>query len=249
MSTPTYSPQDAINLATKLNHNAPTDVELQAQACDMVNSLMWMRFPWDWTLQGITNISLTDTIQDYSLASGDNSVFYRFNWLEIGDTSTTPNVWRRLNEKSDLSVELVTKGGIDVIREFAWMGRLQKIRLAFAANVGSGQTLQLQGEIQKIPTKINGANLGTPLVWPDIYFPVYLEGVRYYFYQLTDDTKAGTVQANNGRSVYTGQLGKFMSAFDDMAKAEDFSNAEDLMYPSGGTLGVGKDTYVPRINW
>lgn len=249
MATPTYSAQDAINLATKMNHNAPTDVELQAQACDIVNSTMWTRFPWDWTLQGITNISLVNGTQDYALAAGDSSVFYRFNWLEIGDTTTTPNQWRRLNEKSDLSVELVTKGGIDVIRSFAWMGRLAKIRLEYAAAVGSGQTIQLQGEIQKIPTKITGATLNTAMVWPDAYFPVFVEGVRHYFYSLTDDPKAGSIQSNNGRAVYTGQLGKFMAAFDDMARAEDFSNAEDSVYPSGGTLGQGKDTYVPRIYW
>lgn len=243
----TYTPQDAITLATKLNHNAPSDPDLQAQACDFIHNRIWTRLPWDWTLQTITQITLVDGQQDYSLGGSDATNLYRFQTLEIQDTSQNPIPSRRLNEKADLSVENVTKGGLDTIRFFFWRASTQKLRLDYPAAVPVGTVLVVNGDMQIKPTKITSANLTTALAMPDHYFHVLMEGVRWYFYQLADSPRAGTTTEQGGKAVHTGQKATFFDAFDEMAKAEDFSNAEDPIYPAGGTLGAGREDQWPRI--
>ncbi len=220
---------------------------MQIYACDLLYSRIWTKFPWNWTKQALTDITLVDGTQDYSLGGSDLASFYRFVNVEMKDTSQTPTPRRFMVQKNHLSVEVVTKGGLDSIRFYSWESTINKIRLDYAAAVSSGSVLKLEGEFQIMPTKITVSNLGTALVLPDHYFNVFLEGVRWKFYELTDDSRAGIVQVVQGRQVYTGQLAVFMDAFTDMSKAEDFSDGEDTVYPAGGTLGQGKDTFWPRV--
>lgn len=239
----TYTPQNAIDLATALNHKAPTST-IQAQVCDMIQSRIWTTFPWSWTVASLTAVSLTDGVQDYAHLQSD---FYRFVNLEINQTSTTPNVVRPLNQKNHLSVELVSKAGIETIRNFSWEPDIAKIRLDYPAAIPSGTTIVIQGTYQRLPVKITSGNLTTVLNLPDEYFQVFLEGVRWKFYELTDDPRAGSCQEVGGRTVFTGQQGTFITALDAMKRAEDFSDGEDVVFPSGGTLGIGKDSFTPRI--
>jgi len=245
MST-TFNPQDAINLATALNHKAPSST-MQVYACNIVNAFIWTAFPWNWTKQALTQITLVDGQQDYSLGGTDLTTFYRFSKIEIQNTSVSPTASRRLNQKNDLSVELVTKGGLETIRFFSWEATINKIRLDYPAAVPSGTTLVLNGEFQKQPTQITGSNLTTAFAAPDHYFQVFVEGLRWKFYELTDDPRAGTTQFVKGRAVNTGQKASFMDAFQSMREAEDFSDGEDVIFPSGGSLGPSRDDGQPRI--
>lgn len=243
----TFAPQDLINVATALNHKAPSST-MQVYAVNLVNARVWTRYPWDWTLQTMTQISLIDGQQDYSLGGSDLAAFYRFKKLELQLTSTTPTRSQRLNQKNDLSVELVSKGGIDTIRFFSWEMPEAKLRLDYAAAVPSGTTLALNGKFQKIPTAITSSNLTTTLVAPDHYFNVLLEGVRWKFYELTDDPRAGNTQeTTNNKAGRTGQYAIFMDALDDMARAEDLSDGEDTLFPGGGTLATGRENQWPRV--
>lgn len=243
---PTFSPQDGINLATALNHKAPS-ATMQVYAAHLINAFIWTAYPWNWTKQSLTQITLTDAVQDYSLAGSDLTTFYRFVNLEIQDISITPtrSVW--LAQKDHLSVELIQKGGTDNIRFYSWEAVLSKIRLEKSAAVPSGTTLVLNGEFQRTPTIITGSNLTTAFAAPDHYFQVFVEGLRWKFYELTDDPRAGNTQFVKQRAIHTGQKATFMSAFEAMKEAEDFSDGEDMVYPSGGTLAVGRDNFVPRI--
>ena len=243
----TFTPQDAINMATALNHKAPNST-MAIYACHIVNSFIWTAYPWNWTKQALTQITLVDGQQDYSLGGSDLTSFYRFVNLEIQDTSVSPTVSRFLHQKNHLSIELVTKGGINSIRAYSWEGTINKIRLELSAAVPSGTTLVLNGEFQKQPTTITGSNLSTAFTMPDHYFQVFIEGLRWKFYELTDDPRAGNTQFARNRAVNTGQKATFMDAFEAMKEAEDFSDGEDVIFPSGGTLGVGRDSnYSPRI--
>lgn len=245
MST-TYTPQDGINLATALNHKAPSST-MQVYACNLVNAFIWTAFPWNWTKQSLTQITLIDAQQDYSLGGSDLTSFYRFVNLEIQQTSTTPTASRFMTQKNHLSVDLVQKGGLESIRFYSWEATVSKLRLEMSAAVPSGTTLVLNGEFQKQPTQITGSNLGTAFAAPDHYFQVFVEGLRWKFYELTDDPRAGATQFARGRAVHTGQKATFMDAFENMKEAEDFSDGEDVIYPAGGTLGQGRDTNNPRI--
>lgn len=238
----TYSSADAITMARQMSHKIPSDV-IQAFACDTVNALIWNRFPWNWTLASLTNISCTDGTQDYAIANAD---FYRVAWLRIAQTNITPVEYRDLFQKNHLGVELTLKGGIESIRTFSYEGAISKIRLERATSVPSGTTLQIQGEYQQKVTKITAATMSTVLVMPDHYFNVFVEGVRWKLYELADDPRAGVLKIDDeGRRGYTGQLGTFMNMLFEMQQAEDMSNGEDAAFPEY-SFGVGRDQ-TPRI--
>lgn len=238
-----YSPSDAITQCKVFTGNLPTTVT-QYIACDAVQSIIWTLFPWNWTVNTLTNISLVDGRQDYSHTQTD---FYRFVNLELNKTSNTPNVVRALSQKQHLSQELVTTGGIDTIRFFSWEPNISKIRLDYPASVPSGTTIVIQGDYQYLPTKITSLNFSTPLNLPDVYFPVFVAGVLWQLYKLNNDSRAGTAQVVRGEKVYTGALGEFHDLLLQMKAAEDFSDGEDLVFPGGGTLGEGRNGSTPRI--
>ena len=238
-----YTPSDAITQNKVFVGNLPTTTT-QYIACDLVQSIIWTLFPWNWTVNTLTNISLVDGQQDYSHSQTD---FYRFVNLELNLTSNSPNVVRAITQKQHLSQELITKGGIDTIRFFSWEPNISKIRLDYPASIPSGTTIVIQGNYQFLPTKITSSNFSTALNLPDHYFPVYVAGVLWQLYDLNNDPRAGTAQVVRGEKVYTGQLGKFHDLLLQMKAAEDFSDGEDLVYPAGGTLGIGRESSVPRI--
>jgi len=239
----TYSPSDAITQCKVFVGNLPSTT-MQYIACDSVQSIMWSLFPWNWTINTLTNITLVDGQQDYSHSQTD---FYRFVNLELAQTSVSPTVIRALSQKNHLSKELVTTGGIDQIRFYSWEPDISKIRLDYPAAIPSGMTIVIQGNYQYLPTKITSANFTTALNLPDVYFPVYVAGVLWQLYKLNNDPRAGTVQVVRNSRVYTGALGEFHDLLTQMKEAEDFSDAEDLVFPAGGSLGVGRESFTPRI--
>jgi len=241
----TYTPQDAITQAIALSHKPPSTT-MQYIACDAVQSIIWQTFPWNWTQASLTAISVSDGVQDYAHTQTD---FYRFANLRLVNTSVTPNSVVDLSQRNHLGVELITKGGMESISCFSWEPAISKIRLEYPVSLPSGTTIQIQGEYQRFPTKITSSNVNTALNLPDIYFPVYMAGLLWRFYRLTDDPRAGTASINptSGRWQYTGQLAEFFALLAEMKRAEDLSDGEDLIFPGGGTLGEGRDNYGLRI--
>ena len=64
------------------------------------------------------------------------------------------------------------------------------------------------------PTEITNANLSTPFSFADYYFQTFTETLVWKLYQLTDDSRAGTIQVSENRTrmkVYTGQMGVALS--------------------------------------
>lgn len=240
-----FSPQDAINMAQNMNHKVPI-VPVQVYVCNQVNAMIWTTAPWNWTQATLTTITpLVDGTQDYAHAQSD---FFRMVNLRLARTDLSPVKYIELNQKTHLGVELERKAGIDGIRNFSWEPTISKIRLDYAASVGGTAVLALLGEYQKTPTAITQSTLNTFLAQPDHYFNVFLAGVRWMFYDLADDPRAGSSQeVTLGHRVFTGQLGVFMSFLDDMKRSEDFSDGEELNFPSepygANTQGSGWGIY------
>lgn len=217
-------------MAKAMNHNVPT-VPTQVYVCNQVNSIIWTAAPWNWTQAALTTITpLVDGTQDYAHSQTD---LYRIVNLRLARTDLSPVKYQELNQKNHLGVELERKAGIDGIRNFSYEPAITKIRLDYAASVGGTAVLALLGEYQKTPTAIDQSTLSTALVQPDHYFNVFLAGVRWMFYDLADDPRAGTSkEIALGKRVFSGQLGVFMAFLSDMKQAEDFSDGEELNFPS-----------------
>lgn len=251
MPAGTYTPQAAINLVQNIAHGVPLDA-VKANICDMVYSMIWHYYPWPWTVKSLTAINLVNNQQDYNPTDTD---ILRPLKVRIVRTDTSPNEFRELSFLNNLSPELTRTGGIDTMKAIAWYAGSNVMRFDLAVSVGTNQTLQLQGEYQSQPTRITDGNMNsvfpTPdasVGYPDRYFNVFVEGVAWQVYRLSDDPRAGTIQvAKNGTAMkeYTGQLGIFMEALMQMSRTEDLGNGDQFQWPDN-PLGVGR-SYWPGL--
>lgn len=246
-STATYTPNDAITLVQNFVHGIPL-ANVQSQVCDIINSLIWTFYPWGWSIATLTAINCVDGQQDYPLAGADAAVILRPLSIRIVRTDVTPVEHRELEFLANLPIELTRKGGTETITACGYLPSSQTIRLLYPTGISGTQALQLQGFYQIKPTKITSLNMSSVFSFPDVYFPVFVEGVKWKMYQLSDDPRAGTAQyQKNGNTVrgYSGQLGVFMDALLQMARTEDLQQGDEFQFPQQ-PLGVGR-SYWPGL--
>lgn len=239
-----YTPQDALTLVKHFAHGIPV-ADVAANVCDIVNSMFWVFYPWCWSLNTLTPIPLVNGVQDYQAL--DNNILRPIR-VQLARTDITPNENRDLSLLANLGVELTRTGGIDTITSVGWYPSDPFFRLNYAASVSGTQTLQIQGVYQMLPTRIDESNLMVPFEFPDRYYNVFIEGLKWKLYQLADDQRAGTIQyVKNGsmQRVYTGQLGLFMDALLTAARTEDLSSGDEFSFPEQ-PLGVGR-SYWPGM--
>lgn len=244
----TYTHQQAIDHAKAFLRNIPTQ-DIEEIAADRVYSQIWVAFPWPWTLSQLTAIALTDDVQDYSIAAADVTTgFYRLVYARIVRTDITPDEFRELIITDFLPPELTRKGGLEQIRYIARDKRSGLLRLEMAVSEPAGVTLEIQGDFQRTPTKVDNTVLSNTLTLPDHYFPVYVEGIKWQFYRFADDPRAGVAQVDGrGNKVYTGQLGTFMGMLDDMKRAEDTVDQQAGMFPDDPIGGFRGGDLGPRV--
>jgi hypothetical protein len=202
---------------------------IDAEACDQVSSTMYIEAFWRWTLQNITpaSIPLVDGTQDYSVPTN----LYRMWRARIVRTDTTPDQYNEIGVKEFLPPDL-NPASPWIMRAMCHEESLGKLRLEQAASISTGETYELQGEYQLNPTKITSLTLGDPFWFPDVYFPVFCEGLKWKLFEYADDARAGTVTIDrHGNRQTTGQAGKFYFALDMMKQAEDFGSGDSSEFP------------------
>lgn len=240
----TYTPQNALDLVQSFAHGIPMPTQ-QAMICDMVHSMIWVFYPWRWSVNPLTAITCVNGVQDYAPTDTD---ILRPLRIQLARTDTTPIELRELELLANLSVELSRTGGLETIKSAGWYSAGNFIRLAFAASVGGTQVLQIRGFYQKLPTKITDSNLSTVFAFPDHFFETFVEGLKWKIYQLADDPRAGSMQYSKNGSMmrtYSGQLGMFMESILTMARTEDLGQGDEFSFPEQ-PLGVGR-SYWPGM--
>jgi len=235
----TYSVSDALTLAQKLAKGVPfTGVD--TSIADIVNSTIYKAYPWRDTLKASpdnwTEVSLTDGNQDF--ATGLTDIF-RFTQFWIRRTDTSPNQVRDIKVAKNLVIDLIYKSPY-AVRSASYQAGVNKFRLESAVQVPSGTTWKIGGEYQPQPTKIT--DIKDTFWFQDEYLDVFAKGLSYWAYRMADDARMGAIQSSDGRAVYTGALGEFMQAIDDMAAAEDFGNL-DGYYPDEPIASVDTRRY------
>ena len=222
---PTYTYQDALNVAQKMGKGVPFS-GVDTTICDLVSSRIYKAYPWRDTLVVIPSpVALVDSTQDFSTGLTD---IFRMTQFWIIRSDVTPNIYRDIDVAKSLSVDLVNKSPYN-IRSASYQAGINKFRLESAVSIPSGSTFSLGGEYQPHPTKVSDMQ---DTVWfADEQLEVLAAGLLYWAYRLADDSRAGSAsKVGDGPVQYTGQLAEFMSAIEDMAKAEDFGNI-DGYYP------------------
>lgn len=240
----TYLWSEIITYVTPYVKSIPTS-SIDNASVDHVNSIIWRAFFWRWSLDDLTAISLVDGTQDYAVTDTN---LYRLANLQITRTDVTPDVSRELDLVEYLSQELNLKGNMEIQAACyrTSSAGADLIRLDRAAAVPSGTTYEINGQYQFNPVKITTTST---IVFPDQYVDVAIEGIKWKYYQLGDDKRAGGPVADaNGRVAYSGQYATFMALLGEMKRQEDFQNAQAQRFP-GDSLGVGRSANPGLLGW
>ncbi len=236
----TYTPQSAIDLITNFVHGVPL-AAIAPTVCDLAHNAIWTYYPWSWSISNLTALNLTQGIQDYTPTNTD---ILRPLRIRMVRTDITPNEFEDLAILANLPPDVSRQLGFRTIKNIGWFGAQNFFRLETAVNISGTSTLQLQGEYQRVPTKINNSNMTTVLPEPDYYFGVFVEAVKYYALALSDDPRAGGISVQKNGSLakgYTGQFGMWMDGLLNMARTEDLNVGDQWRWPEAG-FGVGQAT-------
>ena len=222
-----YTWQNAIDHVAKYIKGVPTTA-IDAVAADTVDNIIWKFWFWKWSMKSLTSIAWVDGTQDYTIANSD---FFRLYRVRFTRTDVTPNIVREKNVTNFLSPNLEQKGTIDSILAVSYNYEVGKLRLDKSASLPSGVTVNIDGDYQFQKTKITSTSAS--IVFPDYHFEVAIEGIKWKYYQLIGDPKAGTLQMDktSRQVVYTGQLGIFYSALQAMAEAEGTGQGDSARFP------------------
>jgi len=235
-----YSSQDAIDtlrLHVKLPAASLSGGGVDIKAADMANSRIWIAYPWRWTLGSLTAIVLVDGQQDYVIGNNDH---YRPVNLWVTRTDLTPDEYQSFRAIVEhLPPELAIKVGWQGFGTISWEKSINKFRLEAAASVPAGITMSINGDYQKVPTKITA--LSTALLQDDVYFETYCDWLLYYLYKFTDDSRMGGVTiTGDGRKQYNGQLAKAFESLNEMMAAEDKGDGVPLIFPDEPLVGSAR---------
>lgn len=216
---------------------------------DQLNSEIWRAGIWRWSLHTLTSASgalaLVDGQQDYSIGTTTGAGYYRLWRVRLTRTDVTPNVALDKDIAYGLTPTVDLEGGMDSIQAIGtvpggtWYlnSVLQTetgLRLDRAASVPSGTTYRIDGEYQFAPVKVTSS--ASTIVFPDQYFTVAVEGLKWKYYQLGDDPRE-LVQ----KAAFLGELQK-------MKDDEDLGDGDEFRFPDS-VLGAGRAGNFGLFGW
>lgn len=239
----TYTWSNVLDVVRPFTKSIPTST-LDVTVVDQVNSAIWKSFYWRWAVATLTSASgvlnLVDGVQDYAIGTTTGAGFYRL-WpghIRITRSDISPIIAREKDVVAWLSPNLEQKGNIDAIQAIAYEPVTSGLRLDRAASVTGTEAYRIDGEYQFLPVKITTS--ASTIVFPDQYLSVAIEGVKWKYYQLGDDSRAGEMTTDaSGRVQYTGQLAAFQSELHAMREQEDTGKGDGQRFP-GDAIGVGR---------
>lgn len=222
-----YKWTDVFAVVKELVHQIPVQV-IQIYVADIINSIVWLYFPWRWTLFEITPVTLINGTQDYG--GGVPVDFQRLIDARIVRTDVTPFQNQPIKIAKHLEVELQRQGSINSIQAVSYEPSVPAFRLDCPPSISGTMAYELRADYQVIPTKIT--DLNTPICPPDKYFNVLVEGVLWQIYRLADDPRTGTTSINRpGDKTTQGQYAVFRDVLEEMRRQEDLSEGIDSRFP------------------
>jgi len=218
----TYTFQNAYDIATVASSSTAITTAAQIGIADMVNKEIWKFLPWSFTSSNLTSISLSASVQDYTISNTD---VYKLTKLWLTRTDTAPDQYKMLNLwqylPPNLQVQQTFNGhrGIAYIKE----GTNDRLRLEYSVNLPTDVTVQIDGEYQYNPTNVTA--LSSSIAYDDRHIDVVVNGLIYYIYRFTNDVRAGEMRIDrSGNRAYTGAFGTYMNSLQAMADTEDWAD-------------------------
>jgi len=213
----TYKPYRAFEYAgefiKRMNLN-----EVGHMILDHALKHMWMTAPWRWTVGALTPVTLASNTEDYTITrpTPTDDMLYLLRAQYVQAQAGGKDGARDLDIESYLPTNVI-------------IGQPSAVALTSSTNLRvfpkpgtlSG-TNQIVLQYKKTCSQITKQNMHTAgvQVFDDEWFPVYVQGVLYYAYMFADDTRAGSASVQPGGTAYSGQLGVYRAALNEMALRE-----------------------------
>jgi hypothetical protein len=223
-----YSWADALTVAKPYVSSIPTTA-VDVTVADQLNSYIWKIYPWRWAQFSLTSASgvlnLVDGVQDYALGTTTGGGFKQLLRVRITRTDVSPVISREKDIVNWLAPNLEQKGAIDAITAMCYEPVSGGVRLDRAASVSGSAAYRVDGEYWFQPARVTSTS--SVIVFPDQYFDVVIEGLKWKYYQLGNDKREP-----DQRTVFLAMLAQ-------MVKDEDYGDAPGTRFPAD-SLGWGK---------
>lgn len=216
----TYTWQDAVNL---LQNEYPRLVANAnaAMIVDQVLSLIWNFADWRFAIVNMEPFFLVPGQQDY----GAPNVVIPSDFLGVRRADLTYNVTQPPFQYPPLNIDRT-------LAPVAWQGRPEalswepsvgKFRVFPRVPLGIGPTdYQIAVMYKKLPVRVTASTLGQTMPWDDIYFPTYVEGLRWGFYQNSP---------NRSQAERLAQWQVFMTLLQKMSANESLNLGDEGLHP------------------
>ncbi len=193
-----------------------------ALICDMVNSFIWNRADWRVSLVQMPPFYLVALQQDYvapyvtipSDFLGLRQALLVYNGTEPATVYPKLDVMRYLDKTYAQSRTT----------SISYEAEISGFRIWPRCPSGIGvMDYQIEAKYKKLPTKVTTATLESPLPFDDIYFQVYVEGMKYFLKPVAQQTDQ--------------DLARFLGAIDVMAAREAVNLGEQPLAPADPLVG------------
>ena len=209
------TPAEAVAWAKIMVKNMPFDTAtFKSVMCDKVMGHIWQMAPWVWSVAPLEVVDLAANVSEYTLVTPPNDLLYL---LTANVADSAGNLGEDLKVVSKLPSTITQVGPPSQV---AYEGT-SKIRVF--PKPPTGYSKKLVSLYKKTRTPITDANIANNASLsgtPDEWFHVFMEGVLWQAYLYGDDPRAGSAVTAGGQIQYSGQLGVFMSAIEEMKRAE-----------------------------
>jgi hypothetical protein len=221
----TYIPNIAFDKAVSYVKDMPLH-EVKVRILDQVQKMMWMASPWRWTIGDLPVTTLLANTTDYSIALPSDFLYAIDAFFTDKDDQTHP-----LLVEPALPADVGAPGTVSRIAITGTAGSTGTLRVApkpgTTLPAPAPVIISLYKKTSPVLTDENVHTAGT-LTIPDEWFWVFEEGVLWQAYIWGDDSRAGGSTVSGGRVQYSGQLGNFMAALEEMKTREKLPVAEPV---------------------
>lgn len=193
-----------------------------ALVCDMVHSFVWGKADWRISLVQMAPFYLVATQQDYvapyvavpSDFLGLRSALLVYNGTEPATTYPPLKILRYLDKTYAMSRPT----------SISYEAELSGFRIYPRCPSGIGvMDYQIEAKYKKNPTKVTTATLESAMPFDDQYFPIYVEGLKYFLKPTAQQSDA--------------DLSRFLGAIEVMAAHEAVNLGDQPLSPNEPLVG------------
>ena len=217
----TYSWNDLITYVSQSNPRLQADAA-GALLCDMLQSYIWSKADWRFSLKTLPPFYLVGGQQDYVAPSvtipddflGLRSALLVYNGTEPATTYPPLKVLRYLQKTYAMSRPT----------SLCYQADIGGFRIYPRCPNGIGvMDYQIEGTYKKKPVKITTNTLMSVMPWDDLYMPTAVEGLKYFI-------KPAAQQSDK-------DLQRFLNMIDDMAAREATNLGDQPLAPNEPLVG------------